>query len=132
MHRFVAIVLFSTLSLCLVTNVYAQESRPTTENLIENLKTIVVAAEAKPDSEIAVPPATSVRFYPKGEKNPARADAVDLPGWLRKEEALNGLESAGLRPRPIALTYDQFDEAGANLHTGVYEEYCAWPKKYKR
>jgi hypothetical protein len=132
MHRFVAIVLFSTLSLCSVTDVYAQESRPTTENLIENLKTIVVATEAKPDSEIAVPPATSVRFYPKGEKNPAGADAVDLPAWLRKEEALNGLESAGLLPWHIVVTYDQFDEDGDNVHSGVYEEYWAGPKKYKR
>lgn len=128
--RPIAVVLFLMLSLGMATavSVYPQEGHPAAENL----KTVVVATEAKSDSVIAVPPATSVRFYPKGEKNPGRGDAVDLPGWFSKEEALNGLESPGLLPWHIVVTYDQFDEDGDNVHSGVYEEYWAGPKKYKR
>ena len=132
MHRRVAVLLFSTLFVCAVMAVYAQESRPTPENLIENLKTVVVATDPKSDSVIAVPPATSLRFNPKGEKSLPGADAVDLPKWLSKEEALNGLDSTGLLPWHIVVTYDQFDEDGDNVHSGVYEEFWAGTKKFKR
>lgn len=60
------------------------------------------------------------------------ADAVDLPNWLSKEAALNGLQSTGLLPWHIVVTYDQFDEDGDNVHSGVYEEYWVGAKKYKR
>jgi len=68
----------------------------------------------------------------KSEKKPAGADAVDLPNWLTKQAALNGLQSTDLRPWHIVVTYDQFDEDGDNVHSGVYEEYWAGAKKYKR
>jgi len=68
----------------------------------------------------------------KSEKKPAGADAVDLPNWLTKQAALNGLQSTDLRPWRIVVTYDQFDEDGDNVHSGVYEEYWAGAKKYKR
>jgi hypothetical protein len=132
MRGFATVILLSALSGWPLGAVYAQEGHPTPENLIENLKTVVVATEAKSDLVIAVPPATSLRFNPKAEKNPAGADAVDLPKWLSKEEALNGLESMGLLPWHIVVTYDQFDEDGDNVHSGVYEEFWAGAKKFKR
>lgn len=132
MQRCGAVVMFSALCISSVAAVYAQEGHPTTGSVLENLKTIVVATEAKSDSVIAVPPATSVRVNLRGEKNPEGPDAVDLPKWLSKEEALNGLESSGLLPWHIVVTYDQFDEDGDNVHSGVYEEFWAGPKKFKR
>jgi hypothetical protein len=65
-------------------------------------------------------------------KKPTGADAVDLPNWLSKETALNGLQSADLLPWYIVVTYDQFDEDGDNVNSGVCEEYWVGAKKYKR
>lgn len=126
------VVIFSLLCVGSAAAVYAQEGHPTTESVLEKLKTIVVATEAKSDSVIVVPPATSLSFNRKGEKNPEGWDAMDLPKWLGKEEALNGLESGGLLPWHIVVTYDQFDEDGDNVHSGVYEEFWAGPKRFKR
>jgi hypothetical protein len=101
-------------------------------NHIGDLKTLVVATEAKADSAIAIPPITSVTVNLKGDKHTPRVDAADLAKWLTKEAALNGLQSADLQPWHIVVTYDQFDEDGDNVHSGVYEEYWAGAKKYKR
>jgi len=68
----------------------------------------------------------------KGGKKAAGADAVDLPNWLSKENRPERLQSTDLLPWHIVLTYDQFDEDGDNVHSGVYEEYWAAAKKYKR
>lgn len=97
-----------------------------------NLKTVVVATEAKSDSVIVVPPAVSVTFSLKSENKKPGADAVNLPEWLSKQSALNGLESPDLLPWHIVVSYDQFDEDGDNVHSGVYEEFWAGAKKYKR
>ena len=88
--------------------------------------------EAKSDAAIAIPPIASVTINLKNEKHSIGADAVDLTTWLSKEAALNGLQSADLQPWHIVVTYDQFDEDGDNVHSGVYEEYWAGAKKYKR
>lgn len=97
-----------------------------------NLKTLVVATEAKSDAAIAIPPITSVTINLKGGKHSGGADAVDLATWLSKEAALNGLKSTDLQPWHIVVAYDQFDEDGDNVHSGVYEEYWAGASKYKR
>jgi hypothetical protein len=97
-----------------------------------NLKTLVVASEAKSEAAIAIPPITSVTINVKNDKHSAGTDAVDLTTWLSKEAALNGLQSTDLQPWHVVVTYDQFDEDGDNVHSGVYEEYCAGAKKYKR
>src|SRR5229473_2345628 len=125
------VLLFSILVVSSLTTVHAQEN-PTTVNHTRDLKTLVVAAETKSDSIIAVPPATSVSMSLRGEKKTAGADAVDLSNWLAKEVALNGLQSTDLRPWHIVMSYDQFDEDGDNVHSGVYEEYWVGAKKYKR
>src|SRR5579864_8894198 len=131
MPRPADVLLLSCLIISSLAAVHAQES-PTTASRTGDLKTLVVATEAKSDSVIAVPPATSVSINLRSEKKPAGADAVDLPNWLSREAALNGLQSTDLRPWHIVVTYDQFDEDGDNVHSGVYEEYWAGAKKYKR
>lgn len=114
-----------------VTVIHAQGNPPNPNNVIE-LKTVVVAAEANSDSVIAVPPATSVTVSLSGKKDASGADAVDLRSWLEKETALDGLQSADLRPWHVVVTYDQFDEDGDNVHSGSFEEYWAGPQKFKR
>ena len=125
-------VFFSVLLISSFVEVRAQESQPASSSHTENLKTLVVATETTSGSVIAVPPVTSVSINLRDEKRVAGKDAVDLPNWLRKEAALNGLESADLLPWHIVVAYDQFDEDGDNVHSGVYEEYWAGAKKYKR
>ena len=92
----------------------------------------MVATEAKSDTTIAIPPIASVTINLKNDKHSIGADAVDLTTWLSKEAALNGLQSADLQPWHIVVTYDQFDEDGDNVHSGVYEAYWAGAQKYKR
>jgi len=123
-------VLLSIVVYSLFIVVRAQEN-PTVVNL-SNLKTVIVATDVRSDSVIAVPPSTSASFNLRSEKWGAGADAVDLPSWLSKEVALNGLQSADLRPWHIVVAYDQFDEDGDNVYSGVYEEFWAGTKKYKR
>ena len=130
MQRPADVLLFTCLIVSSLSTVHAQES-PTTVSRVRDLKTLVVATDAKLDSVILVPPATSVSVNLKSGKKPADADAVDLPNWLTKQAALNGLQSTELRPWHIVVTYDQFDEDGDNVHSGVYEEYWAGAKKYK-
>ena len=102
-----------------------------TERPAGNQKTLLVATESKSDSVVAVPPVTSVTVSLKAEKK-ARADAIDLPSWIAKEDALNGLESGDLPPWHIVVSYDQYDEDGDNVHSGIYEEFWAGQRKYKR
>jgi len=130
MSRLTDVVLFSILVVSSLTTVHAQEN-PSVGNL-GDLKTVIVATEAKSNSVIAVPPVTSWSMSLLGEKKRAGADAVDLPNWLSKEAPLNGLQSTDLHPWHIVVTYDQFDEDGDNVHSGVYEEFWVGAKKYKR
>lgn len=97
-------------------------------------KTLVIAPETKSDATVAIPPITSVTvtINLKSDKQTPNADEVDLTKWLSREAALNGLQSTELEPWHIVVTYDQFDEDGDNVHSGVYEEYWAGVKKYKR
>src|SRR5467141_3375098 len=127
MQRPADVLLFTCLIVSSLSTVHAQES-PTTVSRVRDLKTLVVATDAKSDSVILVPPATSVSVNLKSGKKSADADAVDLPNWLTKQAALNGLQSTDLRPWHIVVTYDQFDEDGDNVHSGVYEEYWAGRK----
>lgn len=110
---------------------HGQESHTIPANSLANQKTLVVATEAKSDSVVAVPPITSVRVDLRAEKKPS-ADAIDLSSWIAKEATLNGLQSADALPWHIVVSYDQFDEDGDNVHSGIYEEYWAGEKKYKR
>jgi hypothetical protein len=132
MTRLSNVILFSMLLVASLAIAHAPEQHPSPVNGTANLKTAVVAAETKSKSVIAVPPATSVTFNMAAGKKAASADAVDLASWLSKEETLNGMQSTNLLPWHIVMIYDQFDEDGDNINSGVYEEYWAGPKKYKR
>lgn len=132
MPRPAEILLTSILVAGSLTVAHAQEDPAKASHTTEELKTIVVAPEAKSDSVIAVPPATSVSGLGRDERKAAGPDFVDLTRWLRKEGALNGLQSTELRPWHIVVTYDQFDEDSDNVNSGVYEEFWAGPKKYRR
>jgi hypothetical protein len=130
MPRPFSVPLFLVSVASFLTLVRAQETPATSHT--GNLKSLVVATEGKSDAAIAIPPITSVTVNLKNDNHSAGADAVDLTTWLSKEAALNGLQSTELQPWHIVVTYDQFDEDGDNVHSGMYEEYWAGAKKYKR
>src|ERR1700675_4727416 len=127
--RFVSCSILVVSSLAVV---HGQEAHPTPARGTGDLKTVVVVTETKSDSVIAVPPARSATFSFKSEKKKEGPDALNLPERLSKQKTLNGLESPDLLPWHIVVTYDQFDEDGDNVHSGVYEEYWVGAKKYKR
>jgi len=131
MSRQADFVLLSILVLASSALVHGQEGHPTPANGLANQKTLIVGTETKSDSVVAVPPITSVSVNLRAEKK-LSADAIDLLSWIAKEAALNGLQSTDLRPWHIAISYDQFDEDGDNVHSGVYEEYWAGTNKYKQ
>lgn len=109
---------------------HAQTGLPVTEDAASR-KRVIVAPEAKSDSVIAVPPATSVTVR-LGTGTTKDAASIDLSTWLHKESGLNGLASTSMQPWHIVITYDQFDEDGDNVHSGVYKETWAGPEKYRR
>jgi hypothetical protein len=122
-------VLFISILVCWFVYVAHAQTGAAVAEQAGGRKVVVVTPEAKSDSVIAIPPATSVTMSLRGEKH---ATTLDLAAWLHKESALNGLESTEVQPWHIVVTYDQFDEDGDNVHSGVYEEFWAGPKKYKR
>lgn len=128
MSKRVGVLLVSMLLASPLITLHAQDTA-TPANLKE-LKTLIVTSDAKPDSVIAVPPATSERIVLQGRKH--GTENINLQAWLGKEAALNGLESADVRPWHITMTYDEFDEDGDNVHSGTYEEFWASPKEFKQ
>lgn len=127
MPRPAELVLLSILVLASPTLVCGQEDRPTPTSDRAEQKTLIVTTKAKSHSVVAVPPARSVTMNLKAEKKPS-TNAIDLPSWIAKEAALNGLQSEDILPWHIVVSYDQFDEDGDNVHSGVYEEYWAGAK----
>jgi TonB family protein len=85
------------------------------------------------DRVIAVPPdtswTTSISFL--GASPSKSLDAGVAAKWLQRQSALNGLQSADMGPWHMVVAYDQFDEDGDNVHSGVVEEYWAGSKKYR-
>jgi hypothetical protein len=130
MFRPAKVALFVILAVISVSQPRTQEAHPLTVKQITDLKTLVIGTEAKSDSVIVIPPVTS--FTSADEKKVPAADAVDLPIWRTKEEGLNGLQSTDLPAWHLVVAYDQFDEDGDNVNSGVFEEYWASPQKYKR
>jgi len=121
-----------SLSVLLAALLSAQVPTARTDAL-SDLKRLVVTSSAKPDSVIAVPPLTMVRFALMDNKaKPAPKNATDLPNWLAQQALLNGLESTNLQPWHIVIAYDQFDGDGDNFNSGTFEEFWTGPKSYKR
>lgn len=131
MRRTLVLLLFTILAIAPSFFAYGQGVQSATTSNPANQKALVVETESKSDSVVAVPPVTSVTIGLKPEKK-SRTDTIELSSWITKEDAVNGLESAGLPPWHIVVSYDQYDEDGDNVHSGVYEEFWAGEKKYKR
>src|SRR4029077_8157000 len=90
------VLLFSLWVVSSITIVHAQESQSNPENRAADLKPLVVGADTKSNSVIAVPPVMSQSIVPSGERA-ARADVVDLNKWFDRETSLNGLQSMDVR-----------------------------------
>ncbi|MGA3130164.1 MAG: energy transducer TonB [Terracidiphilus sp.] len=56
-------------------------------------------------------------------------DPGNLQAWLDARRHENGLSSADLQPWHVVITYDQFDEDGDNVHSGVVEEFWGDPQR---
>lgn len=131
MRKIVGFISFWILLVASEAPIYSQDNQAA-QSKGGDLKTVVVASKAKTDSAIVISPSTSVSFPLTADKHANKADEMDLSNWLSKQVALNGLESPDLKPWHVVESYDQFDEDGDNIHSGVYEEYWAGPKKFKR
>ncbi|HWW22362.1 MAG TPA: energy transducer TonB [Edaphobacter sp.] len=128
------IVLFSFGPLLYSLGLFAQT--PTTSNpadRTEQVKVVVATPDHSSDTVIAIPPDTSwtgsIAF--RGSTPAIDQTPGDVSMWIQAQSALNGLESTDLNPWHIVIEYDQFDEDGDNVHSGVVEEFWAGPKKYK-
>jgi len=95
---------------------------------------VVVTALPSTDSVLAVPPDTSwtttISF--KAASPEKAADPASLSAWLRDESVLNGLSAGDVHPWHIVIAYDEFDGDGDNSNSGVFEEFWAGPKRFKR
>src|SRR5207244_13368898 len=107
-------VLFSIFLLASSALAHGQEGHPTPANGLANQKTLIVATETKSDSVVAVPPITSVSVDLRAEKK-LSANAIDLTGWIAKDDVLNGLQSAAVLTWHVVVTYDKIDLDGKNV-----------------
>lgn len=103
------------------------------ENQPGEIRVVVGSPEMSSDKVIAVPADTSwtgsVAFL--GSKPGKELASNSISEALRTVSAQNGLDSTVPQPWHIVIAYDQFDDDGDNVHSGVIEEYWAGPKKYK-
>src|SRR5205814_1823380 len=94
---------------------------------------VVGAPEMSSDKVIAIPPDTSwtgsIAF--RGANRAEQLAPNNVAESMQTVVALNGLDPTVSRPWHIVIAYDQFDEDGDNVHSGVLEEMWAGPKKYK-
>jgi hypothetical protein len=97
----------------------------------QQLKVVITPPSASSDSVIAVPPESSWGGSFNLTSEASKQKSTDFADWLRKETAINGLQSGNLQPWHIVITYDQFDEDGDNVHSGTIDELWTGPKKYK-
>jgi hypothetical protein len=134
MRRAADWVLLLAFVACLPAMAHSQDGNVSNTYQVLNLKTLVVANEAKSDAEVAIPPDTSafVAIVQLRHQKHTTKLSSDLATWIRQQSALNGLQSEGVHPWHIVMTYDQFDEDGDNIHSGTFEEFWAGPAKYKR
>jgi hypothetical protein len=66
------------------------------------------------------------------KKPPAANETAALQSWFSKQKAVNGLESADLKPWHIILSYDPFDEDRDHVHSGAFEAYWLSPNQSSR
>jgi hypothetical protein len=111
---------------------HAQDNAATPDHTTQ-IRVIVAPPDKSSSDVIAIPPFTSwtVSMERNAENPKEPLNSGDVAEWLHKVSNLNGLQSADIQPWHIVITYDQFDEDGDNVHSGVVEELWANPKKYK-
>ncbi|MBZ5492376.1 MAG: energy transducer TonB [Acidobacteriia bacterium] len=80
--------------------------------------------------------ATSLENDAANSKAQADPLSVKVPraagDMLKLASAMNGLDDTSNKRWHIKLSYEQFDQDGDNVHSGMVEEFFAGPKKYKR
>jgi hypothetical protein len=83
------------------------------------------------DDVIAIPPENSltVSFAIAGKSTQSVPGNVEE--WAQQESLSNGLSAGGLQPWHLVMEYDEFDEDGDNVHSGVIDELWATPRKYR-
>jgi hypothetical protein len=110
----------------------AQSDSATTGRAVQP-RVVIGAADKSSETVIAVAPDTSwkgsISFRPASPSK--NLDAGSAADWIHSQSALNGLQSTDIRPWHIVIAYDQFDEDGDNVHSGLVDEYWAGPKKYR-
>lgn len=99
---------------------------------VEQVTVIVGPLDKTTDTVIAIPPDTSwsgtISFLKSGTAQ--KVDPHAVADWLNKKSSTNGLHGTDLQPWHLVVAYDQFDEDGDNVHSGVVEEFWAGPKRY--
>jgi hypothetical protein len=129
--RKVDLVQFAFVYGWLTLTAYAQS--PTAENQPREIRVVVGSPERSSDKVIAVPPDTSwtgtIAF--RGSNRAEEVAPGSVAESMRTVSALNGLDPTTPQPWHIVIAYDQFDEDGDNVHSGVIEELWAGPKKYR-
>jgi hypothetical protein len=118
--------------MCVYSGLVLSQNGPSAVASVKDLKIIAVTSDLKSNSIIAVPPATTNRYLRQPDTKVAASGSVDVTKWLDQQRGLNGLESADVHPWHMVALYDQFDEDGDNVHSGVYEEFWASPNQYKK
>lgn len=93
---------------------------------------VVIGNSANSPSGIAVPAETSwTGTISSSTRQPKVMDPSNLQAWLDARRNETGLSSTDLQPWHIAIAYDQFDQDGDNVHSGVVEEFWAGAHKSK-
>ncbi|WP_260741242.1 energy transducer TonB [Tunturiibacter lichenicola] len=112
--------------------VYAQDDAAKPDHT-KQIRVVVAPPDKSPGDVIAIPPFTSwtVSMERSAENPKEPLNSGDVAEWLHKVSNLNGLQTTDIQPWHIVITYDQFDEDGDNVHSGVVDELWANPKKYK-
>lgn len=91
---------------------------------------VVIGDSANSSSVIAIPAETSWTGTISSSTRGAKAmKAGNLQDWLDARRNVNGLASADLEPWHMAIAFDQFDEDGDNVHSGVVEEFWGGPQE---
>jgi hypothetical protein len=94
-------------------------------------RVVISGTEESSATMIAIPPERSWT----GKISAANAKNYkgdDLSVWIREQARINGLQGTDLQPWHIVIGYDEFDEDGDNVNSGVFEEFWAGPNQYKR
>jgi hypothetical protein len=91
---------------------------------------VVIGASVNSPSVIAIPAETSWTGSISSSTRESKAmDPSNLQAWLDARRNENGLSSLDLHPWHIVITYDQFDQDGDNVHSGVVEEFWGGPQR---